>query len=434
MLARNKFGPALMLRETARVVKRVFQPTGICLAVLGSDGAGKSTLLAKMQTMLEPCFRHQKSLHFRPNVLQKRTHDDAAAITPIRTGESRKNALLTGWLRVGYYFADQWAGWLLIVLPARIRSTLVLFDRCFDDLLVDERRYRFSGTSPLVRVLRWFVPKPQLTFIPFSARAGAASAQARIAGGGIGAATASVARIGGRRKTLRARVGGATAGRSRARCLARSHQPPRRAGGKANLAPADATMPANPQIPWARLFEPEGPADASLVLRVLQKSGESFLLLPIAPALAARALALYPAQSTFARAAKWTLGASLRARLPLPLRVESAPISRNDPFPRFLMSLDGMENRELPALAILAGNPHTEGRRFILLLFGEDGLPAFVVKAGMGETAKRLIQHESAFLQSACQRTFPACRSFTRSALVTEQVEALALDFVAIRN
>ena len=92
MFARNRFGPGLMLRESARVVKRTFQPTGVYLAILGSDGSGKSTLLANLLKLLEPCFRSQQTMHFRPMVLLKRTHDDAAAVADPH-GRPPRNAL-----------------------------------------------------------------------------------------------------------------------------------------------------------------------------------------------------------------------------------------------------------------------------------------------------------------------------------------------------
>ena len=50
-------------------------------------------------------------------------------------------------------------------MPARTRATLLIFDRNFDDLLVDQRRYRLSGTNSLVRILRHLMPHPQITFV-----------------------------------------------------------------------------------------------------------------------------------------------------------------------------------------------------------------------------------------------------------------------------
>ena len=163
MLARNRFGPRLLLRETGRILQRVSHPTGYSFAVLGSDGSGKTNLLARLRTLLEPCFRCQKTLHFRPQVFGKRTAaDDPAIANP--HGQTPENFALS-WLRVTYYFADHWAGWFLIVLPGKIRSTLVIFDRCFDDLFVDQKRYRLSGVAALVSVLRRLLPQPQRIFV-----------------------------------------------------------------------------------------------------------------------------------------------------------------------------------------------------------------------------------------------------------------------------
>src|SRR5258706_3986425 len=127
MLARNRFGPRLMLREAGRSLKRIVEPTGICIVILGSDGAGKSTLLPRLQALLGPCFRYQKLLHFRPAIFQKRS--DGPATDPHR--EQPRN-IGSSWLKVFYYFADWWAGWLLMIGPARVGSTLVVFDRGFD--------------------------------------------------------------------------------------------------------------------------------------------------------------------------------------------------------------------------------------------------------------------------------------------------------------
>ncbi len=159
MFARNRFGPGLLAQEVLRLVKRVFRPTGVCLAVIGSEGAGKSTLVEKLQTMLQPCFRYHP-LHFRPGGFNQVT---TGAITDTHGRAPRNKAL--SWLRVAYYFADNWMAWWMVVLPARIRSHLVIFDRSFDDLLVDPRRYQLKGTNRLVRLLRRCLPGADRTFV-----------------------------------------------------------------------------------------------------------------------------------------------------------------------------------------------------------------------------------------------------------------------------
>jgi thymidylate kinase len=163
MLARNRFGPALMARESVRVAKRILRPTGVTVAALGSDGSGKSTLLENMLTLLRPCFRREQTMHFRPMVLGKRTQDDAAAIATPHARPPRN--IVSSWLRVVYYFLDYWLGWFMKIRPAKIQSTLLIFDRHFDDMLVDERRYRLRGISLLVRFLRCLLPRNDRVFV-----------------------------------------------------------------------------------------------------------------------------------------------------------------------------------------------------------------------------------------------------------------------------
>jgi thymidylate kinase len=142
------------------MMKSEFQPTGLCLAVLGSDGAGKSTLLSRLQELLRPVFPEQQTIHFRPAVWEKKK----TGVVTDPHGRPPRN-LLMSWLKVGYYFADHWAGWWLVVRPATKRGALVIFDRSFDDLLVDEKRYRLQGTAWLVRILRRWVPRMDQTFM-----------------------------------------------------------------------------------------------------------------------------------------------------------------------------------------------------------------------------------------------------------------------------
>ncbi|MDB6023335.1 MAG: hypothetical protein JWQ04_3192 [Pedosphaera sp.] len=181
-------------------------------------------------------------------------------------------------------------------------------------------------------------------------------------------------------------------------------------------------------ISWTELFAAEGADDFKLEMRVIQKGGQPFIMLPPAPEMAAKGLSLYPAQTRFARAAKRILGAALLTRIPVPLRRVAIQLSRNDPFARFLIKLAGGKSQKIPPFAIIAGNPRTEGRRFLVLLFDEYHRPAFLVKAGVGEAAKRLIQAERAFLRGPASG-FSGLPALYES-LVTERVEALALAYV----
>ena len=53
----------------------------------------------------------------------------------------------------------------MVILPAKMRSTLVIFDRGFEDLDIDPKRYRLRGAGALVRVLRRVLPRADCLFI-----------------------------------------------------------------------------------------------------------------------------------------------------------------------------------------------------------------------------------------------------------------------------
>ena len=53
----------------------------------------------------------------------------------------------------------------MYILTLKIRSSLIIFDRYFDDVLADPKRYRYRGSKTLVKFTRIFIPKPDLYFI-----------------------------------------------------------------------------------------------------------------------------------------------------------------------------------------------------------------------------------------------------------------------------
>jgi len=162
-------------------------------------------------------------------------------------------------------------------------------------------------------------------------------------------------------------------------------------------------------------------------LVVLTRHGHPLLYLPHARAQAKHALALYPAQRAPARLARGLM--RLASTLGLLRFFPSTMLSVNTdgPLAGFLETRSKRES--LPPFAILAGNPNTPGRRFILLLFDEHDRPCAVVKAGITPEAIRLLKQEAAVLDQAPSSALGLPR--LQAVQHSPRVCALALDYIA---
>jgi len=76
--------------------------------------------------------------------------------------ESPRSALLSI-VKLLYWLADCWYGYVFLIRPAREGSRLVLFDRYLDDILIDPRRYRLpQSVHWFARLAVLLAPRPDL--------------------------------------------------------------------------------------------------------------------------------------------------------------------------------------------------------------------------------------------------------------------------------
>ncbi len=150
-----------LVSEVRRFWNRCRFPTGLFVAVLGPDGAGKTTLIEHLRRDLAGAFRRAEVFHLRPGVMGPKGPN-----SPVTDPHGK--APRPWWLsllKIPYYLLDYGLGYLFKVRPRLVRSTLVLFDRYYDDLLADPRRYRYGGPMGFARLARIFLPKPDLFLI-----------------------------------------------------------------------------------------------------------------------------------------------------------------------------------------------------------------------------------------------------------------------------
>ncbi len=149
------------VEESLRIFRRVRQPTGLSVAVQGPDGVGKSTLIENLRSQTEGLFRRERVFHWRPMLLWNRR--SAGVVTDPHGLPPRSRFVSI--LRLLTYTLDYLVGHALVVRPLLIHCGVVIFDRYYDDMAVDPRRFRFPNQFGLVHKLRHIIPKPRLTFV-----------------------------------------------------------------------------------------------------------------------------------------------------------------------------------------------------------------------------------------------------------------------------
>lgn len=141
-------------------MNRLFEKPALTICFLGADGSGKSTIINEINKC--PLFINQYYFHLKPIVNKTSSTDNAMITDPHRYLPYSK---LKSYIKLAYFVYQYNFGWLKNILPLKIKSSLVIFDRYYDDLLVDSRRYRFGGSLGIAKLAQLFIPKPDIYFI-----------------------------------------------------------------------------------------------------------------------------------------------------------------------------------------------------------------------------------------------------------------------------
>jgi thymidylate kinase len=146
-------------KELKRIIQRILKPTGLIVAFIGPDGSGKSSIIQNIIHDLGPAFRKTYVYPLRPQIFLRKKKKSTAVTNP--HGKPPRGQLIS-FLKIFYYFFDYSIGYVLRIWPLIIRSTLVLFDRYYHDILVDPKRFRHGASTWLPQIIGKTVPKPNL--------------------------------------------------------------------------------------------------------------------------------------------------------------------------------------------------------------------------------------------------------------------------------
>lgn len=149
------------INEMIRKWYRILSPTGFHIVFLGPDGSGKSSVIERAIPCLAPAFRRTSSSHLRPHFGRKITNR-----SPVTNPHSQApRSLIASVAKVFYFWCDYFFGWWLTIWVNLVSSTFVVYDRYYYDLLVDPRRYRYSGPMSLARWIGQWIPQPDLILL-----------------------------------------------------------------------------------------------------------------------------------------------------------------------------------------------------------------------------------------------------------------------------
>ncbi len=130
------------------------------IVIAGPDGSGKSALVSELLRALAP--RDVLVFHHRPELLPRRTRH----VGPVREPHAHPPyPRLLSLLKLAYLFVDFQLGWWLRVAPAVRRGAVVLLERGWWDMAVDQRRYRLQVPVSVLCLFGRLLPKPHATLV-----------------------------------------------------------------------------------------------------------------------------------------------------------------------------------------------------------------------------------------------------------------------------
>lgn len=136
-----------------------FKTSSLVIGFLGPDGSGKSTIIDGLKNQSFPFSRIE---HFHLKPIYKKNIADKIVKNP---HQHKTYSPLKSYIKLIFLFFQYNIGWLKNILPLKNKSSLVIFDRYYDDILVDYKRYRYGGGSFAANFIRLFIPKPDIYFI-----------------------------------------------------------------------------------------------------------------------------------------------------------------------------------------------------------------------------------------------------------------------------
>lgn len=132
------------------------EPAGLLIACLGPEGSGRVNVIEHLSARPLAPFLQAHIMDLRPHMMRP---------VPVNPESKTPRGRLGTFAKLMMFVADYWLGYWLQIRPKLVRSTLVVSNRYFDDILVDPRRYRIGKPHAFARWLLPWIPRPELWLV-----------------------------------------------------------------------------------------------------------------------------------------------------------------------------------------------------------------------------------------------------------------------------
>lgn len=132
------------------------EPAGLLIACLGPEGSGRVNVIEHLSAHPLAPFLQAHIMDLRPHMMRP---------VPVNPESKTPRGRLGTFAKLMMFVADYWLGYWLQIRPKLVRSTLVVSNRYFDDILVDPRRYRIGKPHAFARWLLPWIPRPELWLV-----------------------------------------------------------------------------------------------------------------------------------------------------------------------------------------------------------------------------------------------------------------------------
>lgn len=150
----------VLLKEKSHALSDRLTSKNFVISFLGPDGSGKSTIIELLKQD-ELIFKDTHYFHLKPRLLGAKG-DGKPVVNP--HGKPPYMGLLS-YLKLVHFILDYILGYMVKILSLKSKSSLIIFDRYYDDLLVDPLRFRYGGSLKIAKFMRSIIPKPDIYFV-----------------------------------------------------------------------------------------------------------------------------------------------------------------------------------------------------------------------------------------------------------------------------